>query len=292
MDLSGCVMMSSDITSKGEFRMLPDVLQVGETPKCIITGMYNNRSGMLVATDRRLVFLDKQMFGVMETETILYEALSAVQWSTGVLMGSVTLHAHGKSNKVTNVQKAYVRYFANYIETRIMGGDAEAVLAAALDSGATTGAQGGGGVAGARDSGATTAAQSGGDVAATQDGGDAGVAQSGGDAAATQGGGEVAAAQGGGEVAAAQGGGEVAAAQGGGEVAAAQGGGEVAAAPKKSRRGKRAVLWAAAILLAIVGCGSCVVWASSLDGGSEPPMKSSDLSAYIYGGNGELALLK
>lgn len=46
------------------------------------------------------------------------------------------------------------------------------------------------------------------------------------------------------------------------------------------------------MLLAIVGCGSCVAWASSLDGGSAPPMKLSEPSAYIYGDSGELALLK
>ena len=111
--------------------MLPDVLQIGEIPKCIITGTYNNRNGMLVATDRRLVFIDKQLFGAMETETILYQALSSVEWSTGVMAGSITLHAHGKSNKVTNVDKGYVRYFANYLETHLMGGDTEAVLRAA-----------------------------------------------------------------------------------------------------------------------------------------------------------------
>lgn len=128
MKYDNCVMMGQQIANRGEYKMLPDVLQAGEDPKCIITGRYNNRNGMLVATDRRLVFLDKQMFGAMETETILYGALSAVEWSTGVMMGSVTLHAHGKANKVTNVEKAFVRYFANYVETKLMDGDTEAVL--------------------------------------------------------------------------------------------------------------------------------------------------------------------
>lgn len=128
MQYDKCVMMGQQIVSRGEYRMLPEVLQVGEQPKCIITGSYNNRNGMLVATDRRLIFLDKQLFGAMETETILYNALSAVEWSTGIMMGSITLHAHGKANKVTNVDKSYVRYFANYLETKLMGGDADAVL--------------------------------------------------------------------------------------------------------------------------------------------------------------------
>ena len=128
MQYDNCVMMGQQIVSRGEYRMLPEVLQMGEQPKCIITGNYNNRNGMLVATDRRLVFLDKQFFGAMETETILYNALSAVEWSTGVMMGSITLHAHGKANKVTNVDKKYVRYFANYLETKLMGGDADEVL--------------------------------------------------------------------------------------------------------------------------------------------------------------------
>lgn len=121
-------MMGDNIATRGEFRMLPDVLQINEIAKCAITGTYNRRNGMLVATDRRMLFLDKQLFGAMETETILYNAISAVQWSTGMMMGSVTLHAHGKSNKITNVDKQFVRYFANYVETRLMGGDADAVL--------------------------------------------------------------------------------------------------------------------------------------------------------------------
>lgn len=126
--IAGCVMMGDNIATRGEFRMLPDVLQINEIAKCAITGTYNRRNGMLVATDRRMLFLDKQLFGAMETETILYNAISAVQWSTGMMMGSVTLHAHGKSNKITNVDKQFVRYFANYVETRLMGGDADAVL--------------------------------------------------------------------------------------------------------------------------------------------------------------------
>ena len=129
MDLSGCVMMSNDITSKGEFRMLPDVLQVGETPKCIITGMYNNRSGMLVATDRRILFLKKKLFGSIESETILYETLTSVEWNRGMTGGDIKLHANRKSHKITNVEKDVVRDFATYLETRVMGGDGDSLLA-------------------------------------------------------------------------------------------------------------------------------------------------------------------
>ena len=128
--IEGCVLMGKHLIDKIELDLLPSFMQPGEIAKCAIAGDCNRTlSGLLVATDRRILFLKNKLFGSVESETILYETLTSVEWNRGITGAGITLHANRKSHKITNVEKDVVRDFATYLETRVMGGDADSVLA-------------------------------------------------------------------------------------------------------------------------------------------------------------------
>ena len=104
--------------SKGEIKELPNVLWEGELPAGVITGTYHNGSGILVATDRRLIFLDKGLVG-LTVEDIYFEDISSIESHQGWLMGSLTIYARGNKESVENVPKQNVRPFSDLLRNEL-----------------------------------------------------------------------------------------------------------------------------------------------------------------------------
>ena len=104
--------------SKGEIKLLPDILAEDELPQGIITGLYQNRNGILVATNKRAIFIDKGMMS-MKVEEFPYDRVTSVEHNTGMVMGGLTIHAAGNAAKIGKVPKAQVRPFADLLRERI-----------------------------------------------------------------------------------------------------------------------------------------------------------------------------
>lgn len=58
--------ISKNLPVRREIKELPGILWEGEFPEMLAPGRYNNGSGVLVATDRRVVFVDKGMLGSLK----------------------------------------------------------------------------------------------------------------------------------------------------------------------------------------------------------------------------------
>lgn len=101
-----------------EIKELPKILWEGENVEAIVQGMYRNGLGILVATDRRLVFVDKGVVGV-KVEDFPYDKISSIQYETGMLMGGITIFASGNRSEIDKVPKDRVRPFAEYVRAKI-----------------------------------------------------------------------------------------------------------------------------------------------------------------------------
>ena len=89
----------------GELKRLPNILEDNELPERLMPASYDerhglqvskttNRRGLLVATDRRLIFVDKDM-GALKVDDFAYSKISHVEFSTGMLSGDITIHVSG-----------------------------------------------------------------------------------------------------------------------------------------------------------------------------------------------------
>ena len=85
--------------TRGEIKELPLILWENELPEKLITGTYNNGRGMLVATNRRLIFIDKGMVS-LKVEDFSYDKISSIESKTGMVFGSLTIYASGKQREV------------------------------------------------------------------------------------------------------------------------------------------------------------------------------------------------
>ncbi len=104
-----------------EIKELPKILWENEEIVNLVQGFYNNGTGLLVATNRRLIFVDKGMLWGVKVEDFPYDKISSIQYETGLLMGEIDIFASGNRAEIKNIAKAKVRPFAESVRSRISG---------------------------------------------------------------------------------------------------------------------------------------------------------------------------
>lgn len=103
-----------------EINILPQVLWEDEKIEGLIQGWYQDKAGVLVATDRRLIFVDKGWLFGMHVEDFPYDKVTSVQYDQGVIFGRVTIFAAGNQAIIEKVNNAAARAFANRIRTKMI----------------------------------------------------------------------------------------------------------------------------------------------------------------------------
>jgi len=121
--------LSSSFGAKREIQKLPEVLWEGETVQILATGIYGKGNGLLAMTNQRLVFY---FHGVMsqKVEDFPYTKISSVQWSGGMLMGTLTVFTSGNKAEIKQVPKDQGKALADALRQRISEGPAPAAPSA------------------------------------------------------------------------------------------------------------------------------------------------------------------
>lgn len=109
----------SKYLGKREIKQLPDILWEDEKVESIVQGMYSKGLGILVATNKRLVFVDKGMIYGLTVETFPYKNISSIQYSTGLLYGKLTIFSSGNKSEIDNVGKKEVRLFSEFVRNKL-----------------------------------------------------------------------------------------------------------------------------------------------------------------------------
>jgi Bacterial PH domain/Short C-terminal domain len=102
-----------------EVKELPNVLWDDEKVEKFIVGTYGGiGTGVLVATNKRLVFVDKGMMK-LRVEDFPYDKITSIQYKTGMMMGELTIFASGNKAEIENLDKKQCRNFAETVRARI-----------------------------------------------------------------------------------------------------------------------------------------------------------------------------
>jgi hypothetical protein len=102
-----------------ELKKLPALLLDGEEVLNLARGRYDRRQGLVVLTDRRILFVEE---GVMRSrlEDFPYAKVSSVQSQTAVMSGKLQIFASGNKAVIDNVlPKARAVEIADYVRHRI-----------------------------------------------------------------------------------------------------------------------------------------------------------------------------
>lgn len=109
----------STFFGRKEINELPQILAENEKIDHIIQGTYNNGNGILVSTNRRLVFIDKGMIYGLKVEDFPLDKISSIQYETGLILGKVKIHTSGNIASIDNVEKASSRIFAEFVRNKL-----------------------------------------------------------------------------------------------------------------------------------------------------------------------------
>jgi hypothetical protein len=112
-----------------EIKRLLDHLWEGETVERMTTGAYGNGTGLIVLTDRRLLFVQD---GVMskKSEDFPIDKVSSVQWSSGLILGAITIFASGNKTEIKNVNKDDGKEIVDAVRARLSTSTAKPSAAA------------------------------------------------------------------------------------------------------------------------------------------------------------------
>lgn len=102
-----------------EIKELPNILWEDEKLENIIQGTYNNGNGILVGTNKRLIFVDKGLIFGLKVEDFQYDKISSIQYETGLIFGKIIIFTSGNKAVIENVIKGKVRVFGEWVRAKI-----------------------------------------------------------------------------------------------------------------------------------------------------------------------------
>jgi len=118
---------------KREVSELPNILWENEHIEKISSGRYEGGFGIAVATNQRLLFIDKGMTGSLKVEDFSYDKINSIQFKTGMVMGEVEIYSSGNKAKIDNILKQSVRDFAEHIKSKITSKESQSIKTANQD---------------------------------------------------------------------------------------------------------------------------------------------------------------
>ena len=112
--------VSRKIGKKRSIRKLPEYLNAGEIVLAITGGRVSSRMGLLVATDRRALFVAEDLFD-HRFEDFPYDRITTVSSTSGPVFGKIVIHAAGAARIVEQVAKGEAEAAAAVIRERVDG---------------------------------------------------------------------------------------------------------------------------------------------------------------------------
>ncbi len=104
---------------KKEIDLLPSIVAQDENVYALVVGVYNDGRGILVATDKRLIFVDKGMFFGLKIEDFGLDKISSIQYEAGLLLADIKIMASGNIAKITHVDKSKARDFCEKVRSKL-----------------------------------------------------------------------------------------------------------------------------------------------------------------------------
>lgn len=104
---------------KAEILELQHILMDHEKIVALACGRYFGSFALLVATDQRLLLIDKRMF-FMTIEDSRYDMISEIDYNTQMYAANLTIFTMNKTHKFTTVKyKKQLRLLTNYVQRRV-----------------------------------------------------------------------------------------------------------------------------------------------------------------------------
>lgn len=103
----------------GEVRELQHILMTNEEVVALINGRYENGFATLVATDQRLLLIDKKPL-YLTIEDLRYDTVAEIDYNARLLDSTVRVMTFNKALAFTSIRQKRLRACATYVQQRVM----------------------------------------------------------------------------------------------------------------------------------------------------------------------------
>ena len=110
--------MPSKFGAKRELKALPDELGPGETVEIIASGTYSDGVGILVATNRRLLFLFKGLVRSI-SEDFAYDRISSIEYKGGLALASINVYVSNQKAEIKSLTKPEAKAIVDLTRERM-----------------------------------------------------------------------------------------------------------------------------------------------------------------------------
>ncbi|GEJ44246.1 PH domain-containing protein [Chryseobacterium sp. ON_d1] len=109
--------ISPTIFARKEVHELPDILSEDEKIVYLVEGRnkLNNHHIILVATDRRLILVDKEFMYGLKVEDYSYGKISSIQYETALLLASIDVKVADDDVEIDGVGKYHAELFCEKV---------------------------------------------------------------------------------------------------------------------------------------------------------------------------------
>ncbi|UKB81646.1 PH domain-containing protein [Chryseobacterium sp. MEBOG07] len=109
--------ISPTIFARKEIRELPDIVSKEEKIVYLVEGRnkINNHHIILVATDRRVIFVDKEFMYGLKVEDFSYSKISSIQYETSLLLASIYIQVTDDIVEIDGVGKYHAELFCEKV---------------------------------------------------------------------------------------------------------------------------------------------------------------------------------
>jgi len=104
---------------KPEVRELQHILSDDEVMTNVVTGRYEGGYAMLLATDRRLLLIDKKVW-FLSLEDVRYDMISEVDYHARLLDATVYIRTINKVLRFTSRRQKFLRDLVKLVQERVM----------------------------------------------------------------------------------------------------------------------------------------------------------------------------
>lgn len=114
--------LSMGFMVRRELKKLPELLGDQEDVVNLARGEYDGKEGLIVTTDRRIMFVEQGMIR-SNLEDFPYDKIASVKSETGMRSGKLTIFASGNKAELKDIHpKARVTEIGDYVRVRISEG--------------------------------------------------------------------------------------------------------------------------------------------------------------------------
>ena len=97
--------VSDTFGTKKEIKALPDILDDDEVIKYVTSGFWNNNTVLMICTDQRVIFLNKNIIYGTDRNDIPLNTINAVSYSSKILFATITITNGANTTVIEQVSK-------------------------------------------------------------------------------------------------------------------------------------------------------------------------------------------